>query len=136
MPLTSFTSALSGRTARLLKFGWRRRRVRGGCFFPPEEASPPAFAASIVQGKGYDLSRELASGYFGALIQRMLGHTVEVDLAGLWNRQGPVLGRSAAGSQRLGRQAFKAGVPMAYRKLHALHCAGTEWAGGGRCDPN
>ena len=64
------------------------------------------------------------------------GHTVEVDLAGLWNRQGPVLGRSAAGSRRLGRQAFKAGVIVAYRKRHALHYAGTEWAGGGRRDPN
>jgi hypothetical protein len=29
MPLMSFRSALSGRTARLLRFGWRRRRVRG-----------------------------------------------------------------------------------------------------------
>jgi hypothetical protein len=36
-----------------------------------------------VQGTGYDLSRELAAGYFGDLIQRILGHTVEIDPAGL-----------------------------------------------------
>ena len=61
--------------------------MRGGCFSPPQEsASPPDFAASIVQGKGYSLSRELASVYFGNLIQQMLGHTVEIDLAGSRNR--------------------------------------------------
>jgi hypothetical protein len=69
MPLTSFRSALSGRTARLLIFGWRRGGC-GGLLFPPQEsASPPEIAGSIVQGKGYSLSRELTSAYFGNLIQ-------------------------------------------------------------------
>jgi putative restriction endonuclease len=89
-----------------------------------------------VQGKGYDLSRELASAYFGDLIQRMLGHTVGIDLAGPWNRQGPVFGDPRLAPQRLGQQAFKARVLVAHGKLRALHYAGTEWAGEGRCDPN
>jgi len=76
VPLTSSRSGLSGRTARLLKSGWRRGGCGGGCFFPPEESAPPAdLAASIVRGTGYDLSRQPAPAYFGDLIQPMLGHT-------------------------------------------------------------
>jgi putative restriction endonuclease len=98
---------------------------RGGCFLPPQEsASPPEIAASIVQGKGYSLSRELASAYFGDLIQQMLGHTVKIDLAGPRNRQGPVFGDPRLAPQRLGQQAFKAKVLVAYGKLRALHHAG------------
>jgi putative restriction endonuclease len=80
-----------------------------GCFFPPEEsASPPDFAAIIMQGKGYDLSRELAPAYFGDLMQPMLGHTVEIDRAGSRNRQGPVFGDPRLAPRRLGQQAVKA----------------------------
>jgi hypothetical protein len=120
MPLTSFRSAFSGRTARLLIFGWGR----GGCGGRLLFASPPEIAGSIVQGKGYSLSREFASAYFGDLIQRMLGHTVEIDLAGSRNRQGPVFGDPRLAPQRLGQQAVKAKMLVAYGKLRALHHAG------------
>lgn len=62
-----------------------------------------------MQGKGDDLSRELVSAY---------------------------LGDPRLAPQRLGQQPFKARVLVAYGKLRALHYAGTEWAGEGRCDPN
>jgi putative restriction endonuclease len=96
--------------------------IRDVCFFPPDESAPPPpdFAANIVQGKGYDLSREPAAAYFGDLIQRMLGHTVEIDLAGPWNRQGPVFGDPRLAPQRLGQQAFKARVLVAYDRRCAI----------------
>ena len=36
----------------------------------------------LGSGKCYDLSREPAATYFGDLIQRLLGHAVDIDLAG------------------------------------------------------
>ena len=90
--------------------------IRDVCFFPPDESAPPPpdFAANIVQGKSYDLSRQPATAYFADLIQRMLGHTVDIELAGSWNRQGPVFGDPRLAPQRLGQQAFKARVLVAY----------------------
>jgi hypothetical protein len=125
MPLPSSRSGLSRSGARLLKFGWRRGKVRGACFFPPEESAPPPdFAASIVQGEGYGLSRELASAYSGDLIQRMVGHTVEIALAGPWNRRA----RSSAirGWLRNGLASRLSRPECSWPsgKLRALHYAG------------
>lgn len=96
--------------------------IRDVCFFAPDEAAPPPpdFAANIVQGKSYDLSREPAAAYFGDLIQQLLGHTVDIDLAGPWNRQGPVFGDPRLAPQRLGQQAFKARVLVAYERRCAI----------------
>lgn len=96
--------------------------IRDVRFFPPDEAAPPPpdFATNIVQGKSYDLSREPAAAYFGDLIQRIIGHAVEIDLAGPWNGQGPVFGDPRLAPQRLGQQAFKARVLVAYDRRCAI----------------
>jgi putative restriction endonuclease len=49
--------------------------VRNATFFPENAAlqPPPGFASNIVQGKTYDLSEPQASGYFGDLMQLVLG---------------------------------------------------------------
>jgi HNH endonuclease len=96
--------------------------IRDVCFFPPDESAPPPpdFAASIMQGKSYDLGREPAAAYFSDLLRRMLGYTVEIDLAGPWNRQGPVFGDPRLAPQRLGQQAFKARVLVAYERRCAI----------------
>ena len=73
-----------------------------------------------MQGKSYDLSGEPAAAYFGDLIQRMLGHTVDIDFAGPWNQQGPVFGDPRMAPQRLGQQAFEARVLVAYGRRCAI----------------
>src|SRR5690242_17390829 len=73
-----------------------------------------------MQGKGYRLRPEPAAAYLGDLIQRVLGHTVEIDLAEPWNRPGPVFGDPRLAPQRLGQQAFKARVLVAYERRCAI----------------
>jgi putative restriction endonuclease len=88
--------------------------------YTAKPSSPPDFSANIVQGKSYDLSREPAATYFGDLIQRLLGHAVDIDLASPWNWQGPVFGDPRLAPQRLGQQAFKARVLVAYDRRCAI----------------
>jgi putative restriction endonuclease len=91
--------------------------------FIPEDAlpaPPPDFAANIVQGKGYDLAEGRASTYFGELLQRLVGATVELDLAEPWHRPGPVFGDPRLAPYRLGQQAFKAVVLDAYHRRCAI----------------
>jgi putative restriction endonuclease len=102
--------------------------IRDVCFFPPDESAPPPdFSANIVQGKSYDLSREPAATYFGDLIQRILGHAVDIDLAGPWNRQGPVFG-----DPRLALCVPKTCATWADAPQHAVGLV-SRLAPGGRC---
>jgi len=103
--------------------------IRDVRFFPSDESAPPPpdFAANTVQGTSYDLSREPAAAYFGDLIQRLLRHPVDIDLAGCrhWSLEpaGPGLRRSAAGSATAwaaGLQSPAAGglrPPMRHHRL-------------------
>jgi putative restriction endonuclease len=75
------------------------------------------FARNIVQGKSYDLARREVSQYFGDLLQRVLGVSVEIDLAEPWHRQGAVFGDPRLAPQRLGQQAFQAVVLSAYARV-------------------
>ncbi|MFB9236305.1 HNH endonuclease [Plantactinospora siamensis] len=103
--------------------------IRDTVFFPPDQPAepPPDFAPNVVQGKGYDLADPSYAGYFGLLMQRLLGHTVEFDLSEPWHRPGPVYGDKRLAPYRLGQQAFKAVVLGAYGR----RCAIT----GGRIQP-
>ncbi len=49
--------------------------VRNVTFFPENATCqpPPGFAANIVQGKSYDMSEPQVSGYFGDVMQLVLG---------------------------------------------------------------
>jgi putative restriction endonuclease len=96
--------------------------IRDVCFFPPDEfvAPPLDFAANIVQGKSYDLASPNVSRYFGELMQRMLGVTIEIDFSEQWHRQGPVFGDPRLAPQRLGQQAFQAVVLGAYERRCAI----------------
>ncbi|GGL87327.1 HNH endonuclease [Micromonospora yangpuensis] len=96
--------------------------IRDTVFFPPDEpaAPPPEFAPNVVQGKGYDVASQAASGYFEVLIGRLLGATVEVDLDGSWHRPGPVYGDPRLVPNRLGQQSFKAVVLNAYGRRCAI----------------
>lgn len=96
--------------------------IRDVCFFPPDEfvAPPPDFAANIVQGKSYDLASSNVSRYFGELMQRMLGVTIEIDFSEPWHRQGPIFGDPRLAPQRLGQTAFQAKVLTAYERRCAI----------------
>jgi len=96
--------------------------LRDTRFFPEDAlpAPPPDFAANIVQGKGYDLAEDRASAYFRDLLQRLVGATVELDLAEPWHRPGPVFGDPRLAPYRLGQQAFKAVVLDAYHRRCAI----------------
>jgi putative restriction endonuclease len=98
--------------------------IRDTVFFPVEAAaSPPRdFSPSIVQGKGYDLETEPTTtvAYFQDLVGRLLGTSMAVDLAGPWQRTGPVYGDPRLAPQRLGQQAFQAVVLRAYQRRCAV----------------
>jgi putative restriction endonuclease len=84
-------------------------------------APPPDYPRSgAMQGKSYDLAREPAAGYFRDLIQRLLGVTVDIDLARPWHRAGPAFGDPRLSPYRLGQQAFQAVVLDAYHRRCAI----------------
>jgi putative restriction endonuclease len=94
--------------------------IRDPRFFGEDSMpAPPGFAANIVQGKGYDLADSGLTTYFGELLQRLIGVSVELDLSEPWHRPGPVFGDPRLAPYRLGQQAFKAVVMDAYHR----HCA-------------
>ncbi len=97
--------------------------VRNVTFFPENAAyqPPPGFAANIVQGKTYDMSEPQATGYFGDLMQLVLGRKIEIDLGQPWHDTGPVFGDPRLVPFRLAQQAFKAVVLNTYHG----HCAVT-----------
>jgi putative restriction endonuclease len=96
--------------------------IRDPRFFPGDAtvAAPPDLAPNVVQGKGYDLADRAAASYFGELVQRLVGVTVELDLAEPWHRSGPVFGTPRLAPYRLGQQAFKAVVLDAYHRRCAV----------------
>jgi HNH endonuclease len=96
--------------------------IRDPIFFPGDATAqpPPDFAPSIMQGRSYDLAHEPAASYFGDLLQRILGATIEIDLARPWHRSGPVFGDPRLSPQRLGQQAFQAVVLDAYHRRCAI----------------
>jgi putative restriction endonuclease len=96
--------------------------VRDTRFFPAEATAepPPGFASNIVQGKGYDLAEPSSGSYFGELLPRLLGVTVELDLTEPWHRPGPVYGDPRLTPNRLGQQSFKAVVLNAYERRCAI----------------
>jgi putative restriction endonuclease len=95
--------------------------VRNVTFFPQHATyqPPPGFAANIVQGKSYDMSEPHVSGYFGDVMQLVLGRELEIDLGQPWHDTGPVFGDPRLAPYRLAQQAFKAVVLNAYHG----HCA-------------
>lgn len=96
--------------------------VRDTVFFPEDALGdpPPNFASNVVQGKGYDLSLASTVDYFGDLLGRLLGVTIEVDLSQPWHREGPAYGDPRLTPQRLGQQAFQAVVLRAYQRQCAI----------------
>jgi HNH endonuclease len=83
-------------------------------------APPPDFATNIVRGKRYDLAVSTAASYFDELLHRLVGTTIELDLAEPWHRTGPVFGDPRLAPYRLGQQAFKAMVLDAYHRQCAI----------------
>lgn len=79
-----------------------------------EAQAPPEFASNVVQGKTYDLASSAHSGYFLELLDRLLGHDVDIDLTQPWRLAGPIYGDPRLAPQRLGQQAFRAVVLDAY----------------------
>jgi putative restriction endonuclease len=95
--------------------------IRDVRFFPQESVPPPSdFAPNVVQGKSYDLANPSVSGYFGDLMQRLLGVSIEIDFSEPWHRQGPVFGDPRLSPQRLGQNAFQARVLTAYERRCAI----------------
>ena len=96
--------------------------IRDPRFFAEDATAvpPPDFAANIVQGKSYDLAERSEGPYFIDLLQRLLGVSVELDLAVPWHRPGPVFGDPRLAPYRLGQQAFKAVVLDAYSRRCAI----------------
>ncbi|MEU7618888.1 HNH endonuclease [Micromonospora rifamycinica] len=96
--------------------------VRDAVFFPDGSTvdPPPGFASNVVQGKTYDLADASVREYFELLIHRLIGTTVELDLAAPWHRPGPVYGDPRLVPQRLGQQSFKAVVLGAYDRRCAI----------------
>ena len=95
--------------------------VRDVTFFPEDMSydPPPGFAANIVQGKGYDLADRHVAGYFGDLMQLVLGRAVEIDFSQPWHHSGPVFGDPRLTPYRLAQRSFQAVVLSAYHG----HCA-------------
>jgi putative restriction endonuclease len=98
--------------------------VRNVAFFPDRLAHepPPGFASNIVQGKSYDMADRQVAGYFGDLMQLVLGIEVEIDFSQPWHAAGPVFGDPRLSPHRLAQQSFKAVVLSAYHG----HCAITD----------
>jgi putative restriction endonuclease len=59
------------------------------------------------------------AGYFGDLMQLVLGRAISIDFSRPWHDTGPVFGDPRLAPYRLAQQAFKAVVLSAYRG----HCA-------------
>jgi putative restriction endonuclease len=95
--------------------------VRDVTFFPGNMAfePPPGFASNIVQGKTYEMADRQVSGYFGDLMQLVLGKAIEIDFSQPWHAPGPVFGDPRLMPYRLAQRAFKAVVLSAYHG----HCA-------------
>ncbi len=95
--------------------------VRDVTFFPETMSyePPPGFALNIVQGKSYDMADRRVAGYFGDLMQLVLGSAIEVDLSRSWHDTGPVFGDPRLAPYRLAQRSFKAVVLTAYHG----HCA-------------
>lgn len=90
--------------------------IRDPTFFPshaPHDA-PPGFARNIVQGKTYDLGELRFEPYFHELLERVLGHAVELDFSEPWHHPGPVFGDPRLAPGRLGQESFKAVVLQQY----------------------
>jgi hypothetical protein len=98
--------------------------VRDVTFFPDDMAydPPPGFAPSIVQGKTYDMADHRVSGYFGDLMQLMLGKAIRIDFSQPWHVPGPVFGDPRLTPYRLAQRAFKAVVLSAYHGHCASRC--------------
>jgi putative restriction endonuclease len=79
-----------------------------------EADAPPEFASNVVQGKTYDLADSAHNGYFLEVLDRLLGHHVDLDVTQPWRLSGPVYGDPRLAPQRLGQQAFRAVVLDAY----------------------
>lgn len=97
--------------------------IRDPVFFAAGEtvSPPPDYPRSgAMQGKSYDLAGGSHAGYFGDLLQRVLGVALEVDLAAPWHRPGPVFGDPRLCPQRMGQQAFRAVVLDTYRRRCAI----------------
>lgn len=91
--------------------------IRDVTFFPDDMARepPPKFALNIVQGKGYDLADPEVCGYFGDLMQLVLGRPIEVDFSQPWHSSGPVFGEPRLAPYRLEQRTFRDVVVTAYR---------------------
>ena len=91
-------------------------------FFPPNDVveAPPQFAPSVVQGKTYDLADAQWQHYFEALLARLLGTNVNIDLSAPWSRPGPVYGDPRLSAYRLGQRAFQAVVLDGYDRRCAI----------------
>jgi putative restriction endonuclease len=98
--------------------------IRDVTFFPDGITfdPPPGFKLSIVQGKSYDMGEGGVAGYFGDLMQLVLGKPIsaEIDLGQPWHSTGPVFGEPRLTPRRLGQQAFKAVVLDAYHGQCAI----------------
>src|SRR5258708_12647888 len=71
--------------------------IRDSTFFPDDLTfdPPPGFKLNIVQGKGYGMGDPGVAGYFGDLIQLVLGRPLppDIDPAHPCHPPGPLLGR-------------------------------------------
>ena len=90
--------------------------VRNVKFFPENAVyqAPPGFASNIVQGKSYDMSEPRVAGYFGDVMQLVLGREIEIDLSQPWHDTGPVFGDPRLAPYRLAQRAFQAVVLNTY----------------------
>lgn len=98
--------------------------VRDVTFFPDDMAQspPPGFKLNIVQGKGYEMGEPGVAGYFGDLMQLVLGEPipVELDMGTPWHLAGPVFGQPRLAPNRLAQGAFRSVVLTAYRDRCAI----------------
>ena len=97
--------------------------IRDPVFFVPDAtaAPPPDFPRTgAMQGKSYDLASEPIASYFGDLMQRILGASVEIDMTRPWHRDGPMFSDPRLSPQRLGQQSFQIRVLEAYGQRCAI----------------
>jgi HNH endonuclease len=95
--------------------------IRDVEFFLDDPAEPPPdFAANVVQGRRYDLADPMWSSYFTNLMHRLLGTSVDVDIAQPWALDGPIYGDPRLAPFRLGQRAFRAVVLDAYDRRCAI----------------
>lgn len=96
--------------------------VRDVVFFPGETLpeAPPGFAASVVQGKSYDVGEPEVADYFQHLLGLILGGVALPRPDYVWHRDGPIFGDPRLSRHRLGQHAFQGVVLEAYRKRCAV----------------